>query len=146
MLYNFADDKLEKTHMDLLFIAHSHLRWLVLIAAALAVVKFAHGWLTKSEFKRIDRGLSAGFSGVMDLQAALGLVLIVWMGAAGMGFPLYRIEHGATMILAAVVAHLPARWKRADDDVRFRNALFCVLGALLLVYLGVARLPGGWSR
>lgn len=132
--------------MDLLFIAHSHLRWLVLIVAALAVIKFAAGWLMKSEFKGMDRGLAAGFSGVMDLQATLGLILIIWMGVAGMGFPMYRIEHGVTMIIAAAVAHLPARWKNAADNVRFRNTLFCVLGALLLVYLGVMRLPGGWNR
>jgi hypothetical protein len=132
--------------MNLLFIAHSHLRWLVLFVAILAVVKFAVGWLRGGEFKGMDRGLAAGFSGVLDLQVTLGLILFIWMGAAGAGFPVYRIEHAVTMIAAAVVAHLPARWRNAADDVRFRNTLLCVLGALLLVYVGVARLPGGWNR
>jgi hypothetical protein len=132
--------------MNILLIGHSHLRWLVLLVAVLAVVKFAVGWLRGSEFKGMDRGLAAGFSGAMDVQATLGLILFIWMGVAGMGFPMYRIEHAVTMIIAAVVAHLPARWKNAADNIRFRNTLFCILGALLLVYVGVMRLPGGWNR
>jgi hypothetical protein len=132
--------------MNILLIGHSHLRWLVLLVAVLAVVKFAVGWLRGSEFKGMDRGLAAGFSGAMDVQATLGLILFIWMGVANMGFPMYRIEHAVTMIIAAVVAHLPARWKSAADNIRFRNTLFCILGALLLVYVGVMRLPGGWNR
>lgn len=132
--------------MNILIIGHSHLRWLVLLVAVLAAVKFAVGWLRGSEFKGMDRGLAAGFSGAMDVQATLGLILFIWMGVAGMGFPMYRIEHAVTMIIAAVVAHLPTRWKSAADNIRFRNTLFCTLGALLLVYVGVMRLPGGWNR
>ncbi|WKZ36694.1 MAG: hypothetical protein QY332_01970 [Anaerolineales bacterium] len=132
--------------MDILFIGHSHLRWLVLLVAAIAVVKFAIGWLRGGEFKGMDRGLTSAFSGVMDLQATLGFILFIWMGVTGLGFPMYRIEHAVTMLIAASVAHLPARWKHAADGIRFRNGLFCILGALLLVYLGVMRLPGGWSR
>ncbi len=133
--------------MNFLFIAHSYLRWLVLIAALIAVFKFAYSWLRGGEFKGVDRGLASGFSGLLDLQATLGLILMVWSGFAGVGFPMFRIEHATTMIIAAVVAHLPARWKNAADNVRFRNTLFCILGALLLVYVGVMRLPnGGWSR
>ncbi|MDP1546047.1 MAG: hypothetical protein Q8L87_08495 [Anaerolineales bacterium] len=132
--------------MTLVLIAHSHFRWIVLLAAVLAVVKFTVGWLRGSEFKGMDRGLAAAFSGVMDLQATLGFILFIWMGVTGLGFPMYRIEHAVTMIIAASIAHLPARWKNAADSIRFRNTLFCILGALLLVYLGVMRLPGGWTR
>jgi uncharacterized membrane protein YphA (DoxX/SURF4 family) len=132
--------------MSFVLIAHSHFRWIVLLAAVLAVVKFTVGWLRGSEFKGMDRGLAAAFSGVMDLQATLGFILFIWMGVTGLGFPMYRIEHAVTMIIAASIAHLPARWKNAADSIRFRNTLFCILGALLLVYLGVMRLPGGWTR
>ncbi len=132
--------------MNILFVTHSHLRWLVLLVAVAAVVKFAIGWLRGGEFKGMDRGLAAAASGMIDLQATLGLILMIWTGLAGVGFPMFRIEHATTMIIAAVVAHLPARWKNAADKVRFRNTLFCILGALLLIYVGVMRLPGGWAR
>ena len=134
--------------MNIIFIAHSHLRWLVLLVAAAAVIKFAIGWLRGGAFKGMDRGLAAGFSGAMDLQATLGLINLLWLGfsADGGGFTRYRLEHAFIMILAAVLGHLPARWKKAADGIRFRNTLFCILGALLLVYIGVAALPGGWAR
>ena len=132
--------------MSTLIIAHSHFRWLVILVAAVAIVKFAIGWYRGDTFKSMDRGLAAGFSGTVDLQATLGLIVFLWDGFTGAGFPMYRIEHATTMIIAAVVAHLPARWKNAADKVRFRNTLFCILGALLLIYVGVMRLPGGWTR
>ncbi len=132
--------------MDILLVVHSYLRWLILLVAVIAAVKFAIGWLRGGAFKGMDRGLASGFSGLLDLQVTLGLILMVWMGLAGAGFPMFRVEHAITMIVAAVVAHLPARWKNAADKVRFRNTLFCVLGALLLIYVGVMSLPGGWSR
>lgn len=132
--------------MNILLMAHSGLRWLILLVAVIAIVKFLVGWLRRSEFKSMDRGLMAGFSGLMDLQATLGIILLLWGGFAGMGFPRYRIEHGFIMILAAVAAHLSVRWKNAEDPIRFRNDLFLILASLLLVLLGIAVLPGGLSR
>ena len=132
--------------MNILFMAHSGLRWLVLLVAAVAVVKFALGWLKGGEFKCMDRGLSAAFSGFMDLQALLGILFLLWDGFSGSGFPLFRIEHGTVMILAAVAGHLPARWKNAAPKTRFRNSLFAIVGSVLLVIVGIALLPGGLSR
>jgi hypothetical protein len=133
--------------MQTLLLIHSYLRWLILLVAVIAVIKFALGWLRGGvAFKGMDRGLASGFSGLVDLQVTIGLILMLWTGFAGVGFPMFRIEHATTMIVAAVVAHLPARWKNAGDQIRFRNTLFCALGTLLLIYLGVMSLPGGWSR
>ncbi|NOH01139.1 MAG: hypothetical protein HND47_03770 [Chloroflexi bacterium] len=125
---------------------HSYLRWLIVVVAVTAVIKFALGWLRGGAFKGMDRGLAAGFSGLMDLQAALGIIMLVGFGVSGEGFPMVRIEHAVTMFIAVALAHLPARWKTAADTIRFRNALFCILGAMLFVFVGVMRLPGGWSR
>jgi len=132
--------------MNILFMAHSGLRWLILLVAAIAVVKFALGWLRGGQFKGMDRGLISGFSGLMDLQALLGVIFLLWNGFSGAGFPMYRIEHGVTMIVAAVVAHLSARWKNADDKIRFRNNLYIILASLVLVLIGILILPGGLSR
>ena len=131
--------------MQILFLIHSHMRWLILLVALVAIVKFAIGWLRGGAFKGMDRGLASGFSGLMDLQATLGLIFLIWTGLAGVGFPMNRIEHATTMIIAAVLAHLPARWKNASDTVRFRNTLFCIVGSLVLVFMGVVRLRGGWT-
>lgn len=131
--------------MQTLLVIHSHTRWLILLVALVAIVKFTLGWLRGGAFKGMDRGLASGFSGLMDLQATLGLIFLIWTGLSGVGFPMLRIEHATTMIIAAVLAHLPARWKNASDTVRFRNTLFCIVGSLVLVFMGVVRLRGGWT-
>ena len=132
--------------MNILLMAHSGLRWLVLLVALVAIVKFLLGWLTRGSFKGMDRGLMAGYSGLLDLQSALGLIFLLWNGFTGAGFPRYRLEHGLIMIVAAVVAHLSSRWKNAEDAVRFRNNLFLIVASLVLVLIGIAILPGGLSR
>jgi hypothetical protein len=132
--------------MAFLLTLHSIVRWLIVIVAFAAIIKFAIGAFSKGEFKPMDRGLSSGFSGLMDLQVLLGLIYFLWSGIASSAWPGYRFEHLAVMLVAAVVSHLPARWKKASDRMRFRNALFAVLFALFFVYVGVSRLPGGWTR
>lgn len=124
--------------MSILLIAHSFLRWLIIVVALVAIVKYLIGWLGKSQFGGMDHGLISGFSGLMDLQATLGILLLFWVGFAGAGFPPSRILHGVIMIVAAVVAHLSARWKNAEDVTRFRNTLFTIVAALVLVFIGIS--------
>jgi hypothetical protein len=127
--------------MNILLTIHSYLRWLIMIVALVAAVKFALGWLRGGTFKGMDRGLASGFSGLIDLQVTLGIIYLIWNGLAGEGFPMFRIEHAIAMIIAAVVAHLPVRWKDADDKTRFRNSLFVVLDVLIIIFIGLAFLP-----
>ena len=127
--------------MSTLLTIHSYVRWLIVIVAIIAAVKFAIGWLRGGAFQGMDRGLTSGFSGLIDLQVTLGLVYLIWNGLAVEGFPAFRIEHAVTMIIAAVVAHLPVRWKNADDKTRFRNSLFIILDVLIIIFIGVVRLP-----
>ena len=132
--------------MAFLLSLHSFIRWIIVIVAVIALVKLGLGWLRKMDFKKMDRGLIAGFTGLMDLQWLLGLIFLVWSGTAGgAGFPRHRLEHMFTMTLAVVVAHLNARWKTAPDNIRFRNGFILILISLALVYLGVAGLPNGWT-
>lgn len=132
--------------MTIVLALHSVLRWVIVAVAVVAIVKFFIGWRRGGEFGKMERGLTAGFSGLMDLQVLLGFIYFFWNGFAGGGFPSYRIEHLVTMLVAAVIAHLPARWKSLDNPTRFRRALYVVLGALAIVFVGVGRLPGGWTR
>lgn len=132
--------------MTILLMAHSWLRWLILLIAIAAIVKFLIGWLRASSYQGMDRGLMSGFSGLMDLQATLGIILFLWSGFGGVGFPAYRIAHGLIMIFAAALVHMSAGWKNADSFTRFRNNLFLIVGSLILVLIGVAILPGGLSR
>lgn len=125
---------------DILLAIHSAVRWAVVVIAVLALIKFAVGWLGKMPFKPMDRGLMAGFTGLLDVQLLLGLILLFVAGFVG-----YRLEHAFTMIIAIVLVHLARRWRDAPDAIRFRNNFLVILVAMALIFVGVFVLPQGWS-
>lgn len=128
--------------MNFLLKFHGELRWLVVLVAAIALVRFGSGLVRKAELARLDRILMAAFTGLLDLNVLLGLTLLFGLGG---GLPGYRLEHATTMLLAVVVAHLSAIGRATDDAPRrFRKCLVAVVVAVALVALGVIRLRGGW--
>ncbi len=132
--------------MATLLTIHSIIRWVILAVAVIAIIKFAIGWAGNSSFKGMDRGLASGFSGLMDLQVLAGLIYFIWNGIEVTGFPFYRIAHLILMFLAAVAAHLPARFKTLTDKLRFQYSVFAIIGSLVLIVIGVSILPHGWSQ
>ncbi len=131
--------------MNVLLAIHSLIRWLIVITGLVLIAKHLIGWRRQSLFTGTDRGLSAAFTGMMDLQFLLGLAILLISGFGGAGFPTYRIEHSFYMVLAVLTAHLPARWQSATDAERFRNSGLAGVVAMVLIAIGVSRLPGGWS-
>lgn len=125
---------------DLLLTIHSALRWAIVVIAVIAMIKFALGWLGKMPFKPMDRGLMAGFTGLLDAQLLFGLVLLVALGVVR-----FRLEHAFTMVIAIVLVHLARRWRGAPDAIRFRNNFLVILVAMLLIFAGVYVLPQGWA-
>ena len=129
--------------MQILLAVHSFVRWIIILIALIAMIKFAIGWARNSSFQGMDRGLTAGYSGLLDLQVTLGLIYLIWNGIVVTGFPAFRIEHGVTMIIAAAVGHLPSRFKNMNDRARFQYSLFAVIGSLILIGIGISFLPHG---
>lgn len=117
----------------IVLILHSTLRWIIVLVALIAIVKLALGLSQRRAFDGMSRGLMAGYSGLLDLQMLLGLVLIFMMGLTGT-----RILHAIILIAAAVAAHLNSRWKTAADATRTRMSLLMVVLSLLLIFFGVA--------
>lgn len=132
--------------MNILLQIHSILRWVLVVLSVALLARLAWLLFRKAAFEKMDRGLLSGFSGLMDTQALLGLLYFFITGLGGVGFPMYRIEHLTTMIVAAGVSHLPGIWLKKENPNAVRNALLAVLAVLLLVYAGVSTLPGGWAR
>lgn len=131
--------------MLFLLTLHSIIRWVVILAAVAAIVKLVIGLVQKSDYDKMTRGLVSAFAGLMDTQLLLGLLFFVWNGMEGAGFPRHRWEHLVLMTVAVVVAHLPSMWKKSEPQIRLRNTLAAVIGALVLVILGVSMLqPNRW--
>jgi heme A synthase len=120
--------------MDFVFTLHSHFRWVVVIVAVVAALLNLTAWLRRDQ-RGLDRKAMAAFLGVVDLQMLLGIVLLFGLGFGGRN----RMEHVATMIIAVIVGHLSALWKRRESPVRARNNFFVILVVLALIWVGVSR-------
>lgn len=120
---------------------HAWTRWLLVVVAVAAIVKLALGLLQKSAFDAWSRRLLLWFAILATIQWVIGLVFFLVLGQFDLR---YRWEHALILTLAVALAHMPNRWKRADDQTRTRNSLILVIAVLVLVVVGVALLPQGW--
>ena len=83
------------------FYAHSGLRYLVLLMGVVVIGYAAYGLVTKAEYGKPMRVLSAIFTGAMDLTVLLGLIVLF----TGTFYPQLG-GHIVMMILATVIAHV----------------------------------------
>ena len=119
----------------MLFQAHSGVRYLVLLAAVAALVAAAIGWQRRgAEGGPAERPLTAAFVGLLDLQALLGIVLLLMWQFYGQ-----LIGHIVMMVAAVAVAHIGsarAKKKTVAAEASKLRAL-TIGGALLLVVAGI---------
>jgi hypothetical protein len=128
--------------MDFIVGLHSLVRWLVVIVAVIAVVRYALVMAGQAQSSGMDRGLMSGYTGLLDLNVLLGLILII-----GLGFTPQRIEHAVTNIIGVVAAHFFAQRAKQIEDAKLkaRANLLGVVISLVIIVVGVA-LIGGWAR
>ncbi|HUP01471.1 MAG TPA: hypothetical protein VM737_08130 [Gemmatimonadota bacterium] len=117
--------------MTALFHAHSGLRYLVLLAGAVALAWFLYGWLRGTPFARPAPVFLATLIGLVDLQVVLGLVLYLG-GRTAPGI----IGHLALMLGAAVVLHLASLLRRRQAG-GFGLPLAGTALAMALIVLGI---------
>lgn len=117
-----------------LFHAHSGLRYLVLLAALVALAYLLRGWLARRAWDDPARIVGAIFTGLLDLQALLGIGVALarpWRAS--------YIGHIAMMLLALAFAHaFSSSAKRvADDHARYGRALLAVVIPVVLIVGGI---------
>ena len=122
--------------MNILYQAHSGLRYLVLLVGVVALLVLAYG-LVGGRPMRAGRGLTSAFTGLLDLQILLGVGLIV-----GGIFYGALMGHLVLMVLAAVAAHVASVLARRTTDERraltvrlagVALALVCIVGGILAI-------------
>lgn len=139
-----------------LLIAHSWLRWLVIVAAVLALMRAAGGI---GGTRPWDRGADRStllFTISLDLQLLIGLILYVALSpftqaafqdmAAAMRNPAARffaVEHLVGMVVAVVFAHVGrVQIRRATSDAaKYQRALVFIGIAAVIVLLSI---PWPW--
>ncbi|HEU0301379.1 MAG TPA: hypothetical protein VFR37_18115 [Longimicrobium sp.] len=119
---------------NVLFYAHSGLRFLVLLAGLLAIGVLVWGITARRPYEGQSRAIVTVFTGVLDLQVTLGLVQLFtrpWYSAL--------IGHLVMMIAAAFVAHGLTVYARKQPDARRAHtiSLAGVALALLLIVGGI---------
>lgn len=124
----------ERLFMQMLFYAHSGLRYLILVVGLVAVVYFGYAAVTRSGNEKVGRILGASFSGLVDLQVLIGLIMV----AMGAFYPAL-IGHMFMMVGAAVVSHVAMAFARGSDrpERAFALRLMGVVIALLLIAGGI---------
>jgi len=127
--------------MQILYSAHWLIPWFILAIGLYATVRFVRAYINESAFTNADRRLIMIFSGLMDLQGLTGLIYFIWSAAITRSFPSYRIVHGITMLVAAVILHFSFLWKDADDSTRFINNFYLFLSSFLLMLVGISFIP-----
>jgi heme A synthase len=131
--------------INAIFHAHSGLRYLVLLAAVVALIVTALGTFGRKPYERPSRISMAAFTGLLDLQILLGIVMVV----LGCFYPAL-MGHLMMMILAAAAAHGCSVYARKQADGRRAHtvALVGVVLALVLIVGGISaigRSPVGSS-
>ncbi|HKI87822.1 MAG TPA: hypothetical protein VKA38_02260 [Draconibacterium sp.] len=128
---------------------HSLLRWLVLIAAAVAIAFAFAGWIGKKEWKKSDNVAGLLLTIFIDIQFLVGIILYAFVspvtkqafvnfGAAMKNDDLrfYAVEHIVTMIVALAVIHIGrSKSKKAATPVKqhMAAALFYTIGLILIL-------------
>ena len=136
--------------MNLLYHAHSGLRYLVLLVGLVAALVFAYGLVARRPIGAA-RGLTAAFTGLLDLQILLGLGLVI-----GGVFYGALIGPRVMMAVAAVAAHVASVMARRSADERRATtlrlvgvlvALVCIAGGIMAIGRGLLgsapRTPAG---
>ena len=140
-----------------ILILHNLVRWLILIAALVAIVKAVAGWSGKREWTKADNLAGLLYISMLDLNVLLGLILYVFLSplttqaifndfGAAMSDRILRffaVEHLAGMIIALVLAHIGrSASKRAVAAVRqHRTAAIWYTISLLIILVSIP-----WDR
>ena len=135
---------------------HSWVRWIVMIAAVVAIVRAFYGWLGKKDWAKLDDQLGLLFSTSLDIQMLLGLILYIFLspitqaafknlGAAMSDATLrfFTLEHLLYMLVAVVLGHVGrALSKKATEPVAKHRMAAILFGlATLAILLAIP-----WSR
>ena len=129
--------------MNVVLVLHSIVRWVIVLIGLVSFVRSMLVLTGRAPGNKMDRGLMSGFTGLLDLNVLLGLIVIVGLGE----WESAQIEHAVTNVIAVAVAHIFAQRAKKIEDAKLKarmNALG-VLISLLIIVLGVSFI-NGWAR
>jgi hypothetical protein len=145
-------EKEDEVAYQITLIIHNYLRWVVLIMAAVALIRAYAGLFGRREWGDADRKVGLFFSAAMDVQLLLGLALYFFLspltrtifqdfGAAMQDETIrfFAIEHLFYMLVAVALVHIGnSRAKKATvSRTKYRNAAMFYSLAVLLILIAM---------
>lgn len=131
---------------------HNLLRWVVLIAGLMTVIRAFAGLSGNRAWQRADDQTGLIYTAAFDLQILVGLILFFAVSpittralsdfAAAMGNTLMRyftVEHSLLMLVAVVLAHVGRSLSRRapTDRAKFRRAAIWFTLSLILTLVAI---------
>src|SRR5512135_515725 len=136
-VFTFGGDRLRMTDIqNFLIDIHALVRWFILSLALVGAARsFVSLFTRDAKFMRLDVGLSSAYSGILDAQGLIGILLVAATLTLGQTPPWL---HALIMLPAVAVGHLNRRVREQPDRVRHQTQLGIFLGSLVLIVLGLA--------
>lgn len=128
--------------------AHSGIRWVLVVLTLILLVRLAQGFMSRGlqKYGRLERLGMLIYHWLFRIQWAVGVLYLIIKGnlldrAFG-----YRWEHAIMMTIGLAILELQrARFPGKTDRQRYRHGIFALTAATVLVFIGVLRVPAGWS-
>jgi len=131
--------------MSIVLFLHSLTRWLVILTAVVAIVAYVLVLLNVIKANAGVKRLMRIFTSVLSLQFVLGILVLLLSWSSSGNLVRYQMEHATIGFIAVAIGHASAMWRKRDPNVVVRNNLIDIVVVLIVIYVGVALLPGGWS-
>jgi hypothetical protein len=132
--------------------SHSGLRWLVLLAAIIVVIKSLIGLFGSGGYKKFDKVVSTSFTMLMRVQFVIGIVLYFFLSPYTSRFTFnmsdaterfWSVEHILLMFFAIGASEMGSSISKKSNDAqvkfKFQSILFGI--SLLLMLIGIP-----WDR
>jgi len=122
--------------MEFFLVVHRYLRFVILALGILGVLRSLVSLGTReARFMRVDEVLNRGYTGALDLQTLVGIVLLLLL--LGQSADVSWI-HPIIMLPAVIVSHLSRRFRVRSDRDRHKAQLGIYVGSLVLIAAGLA--------
>ena len=129
--------------MDNILLLHSSIRWLILIAGLLTMLTHIGTISNITTYSKYNRISALIFAITMDLQTAIGAILLTRnIIALGYDYLITVIPHAASMILAIITAHIASRWSKSSQKIM--STLIATIISLLFMLAGIREITGNW--
>jgi len=124
--------------VEFLVSLHSYWRYVVLVAAVIALGVTLARWFGTELIPVSVRRVGALYIMALDIQFLIGL--IIWLGEQRYNIPgFFRYEHPTIMLLAVIAAHAGQVMSRkaASETAAARTLAIAVIVSLVLVLVGI---------